>query len=74
MTMKKPGWPRGRLQNVSVCVIGGARDMSTITRETGSARPAIPLPNAGRGDAIFGLAAVAVSVLALIAKFAGTFT
>ncbi len=48
--------------------------MSTITRETGSVRAPAPLPNAGRGDVIFGAAAVGISVLALIAKFAGIFT
>ena len=48
--------------------------MSTITRESGSTHTAATLPKAGRGDAIFGAVAVVISVLALIAKFAGIFT
>ncbi len=43
--------------------------MSTITRESLH----IALPQAGRGETIFGAVAVLVAILALIAKLSGLF-
>jgi hypothetical protein len=45
--------------------------MSTITRE--STRTPVALPSVGRGETLFGLLAVIVGVLALVAKFSGLF-
>ena len=43
--------------------------MSTITRESLH----VALPEAGRGETIFGLVALLVAVLAIIAKVSGLF-
>jgi hypothetical protein len=45
--------------------------MSTVTRE--STRTPVALPSAGRGETLFGLLAVTVGLLALVAKFSGLF-
>jgi hypothetical protein len=45
--------------------------MSTITRESG--RAPIALPQAGRGDALFGALAILIGLVALAVKFAGVF-
>ncbi len=47
----------------------GMAAMSTATRDSTRA----PLPQVGRGEGIFGMVAVVVSILALIVKLSGIF-
>jgi hypothetical protein len=49
----------------------GSTEMSTITRE--STQAPVALPQAGRGDALFGATAVLVGLCALVVKFSGLF-
>jgi hypothetical protein len=65
----RSGWPIGRHPSESAKLLLGEPDMSTITRESSH----IPLPEAGRGETIFGIVAVVVAVLAIIAKLSGLF-
>ncbi len=43
--------------------------MSTVTRE----KTPVALPQSGRGDLVFGIVAVLIGLLALVAKLAGLF-
>lgn len=45
--------------------------MATITRE--SAQAPVALPSVGRGETYFGLLAIVVGLLALLARFSGLF-
>jgi hypothetical protein len=45
--------------------------MSTIAKESG--RAPVALPSVGRGESLFGLVAVVIGVLALVARFSGLF-